>query len=263
MNTVEYHRIAPDDSLADLVEHYWTVVSSAPEEPLRAVLVPNGRATIQFCLGIPGSRLSATEPTRQNADVYLPTGTEPLVIEQEGPSHYVGVQFTPWGARALFPEAPTRPAQVETTLGALPDKAALESGPAEELDRWLKRFLPGTGPTGGLLPESTALIDSAPSAIDVHQLRTRLNVSASTLYRAFRHHIGLSPKQYIQVMRYRAFTDRLLEEAGGHPAALLASLSGYADQAHASREFTRFTGMTARAFRDTYDGIALLMARRE
>lgn len=50
-------------------------------------------------------------------------------------------------------------------------------------------------------------------------------------------------------------------DASGEPAALMAALAGYADQSHASREFSRFTGMTASTFRDTYDGIARLMAR--
>lgn len=259
---VDYRRYAPSDQLCTVVEHYWSVVSPAPMSPLRAVLVPNGRATIQFCLGTPGRRFAFAEPVHQNADVYLPTGTLPLVIEQEGASHYVGIQFTPWGARTLFPSAPEQPVQVESTLGKLPDKRALATQPACELDRWLGAFLPSPSPPDETLRAAIELIDAEPSEIQVHQLQTTLKVSASTLYRAFRQGVGLSPKQYIQVMRYRKFTDNLLEEAGGQPAALVAALAGYADQAHATREFTRFTGMTATAFRDTHDGIARLMARR-
>ncbi|MFV2145836.1 MULTISPECIES: helix-turn-helix domain-containing protein [Isoptericola] len=258
---MDYRRHAPAPRLTGLVEHYWSVISPAPPGPLRAVLVPNGRGTIQFCLGRPGRRFAADTPARENADVYLPTGTASMVIEQEGPSHYVGIQFTPWGARTLFPRAPEQPAQVVDAIGPLPAKDALAEDPARELDRWLDGFLPGQ-PTGSpeLLARATARIDAAPSAVDVGSLTGELAVAASTLYRAFRRGIGLSPKQYLQVMRHRAFTDALLAEAGGLPTALLAALSGYADQSHASRDFTRFTGMTATAFRDTYDGIARLMA---
>lgn len=261
---MDYRRHSPAARFAGLVEHYWSVVSPAPPGPLRAVLVPNGRATVQFCLGRPGRRFALGRPTRENADVYLPAGTEPLVIEQEGPSHYVGIQFTPWGARALFAAAPEHPAQVEDVLGPLPDKDALAATPAGELDRWLAPFLPDVAPPEAeLLAAATARIDADPSGVDVGSLPAALAVSASTLYRAFRRRIGLSPKQYLQVMRYRAFTDALLAETGDAPTALLASLAGYADQSHAARDFTRFTGMTATAFRDTYDGIARLMARSE
>ncbi|WP_277212638.1 AraC family transcriptional regulator [Isoptericola croceus] len=259
---MDYRRHSPAPRLAGLVEHYWSVVSPAPPGPLHAVLVPNGRSTVQFCLGRPGRRFATDGPARENADVYLPTGTAPMVIEQEGPSHYVGIQFTPWGARALFPRAPEQPAQVVEAIGPLPGKGALAEDPARELDRWLDGFLPGQRTVSQeLLAQATARIDAAPSAVDVGSLSAELAVAASTLYRAFRRGIGLSPKQYLQVMRHRVFTDALLAEAGGLPTALLAALAGYADQSHASRDFTRFTGMTATAFRDTYDGIARLMAR--
>jgi len=266
IDSVQYTRYASNADLSELVEHYWSVVSPAPPGPLRAVLVPNGRATIQFCLGNPGRRFATGVPVQSNADVYLPVETQPVVIEQEGASHYVGIQFTPWGARVLFPGAPQQPTQVTEFLGPLPDKAALAVRPAEELNRWVAGFLPAD--TGAeirgrdLLAAAIRRIDEDPTGVQVQQLHAGLHVSASTLYRVFRCGIGLSPKQYIQVIRYRAFTDALLEESGGQPAALVAALSGYADEAHASREFSRFTGMTATMFRDTFDGIARLMARR-
>lgn len=258
---MDYRRFSPSGSSADVVEHYWSVIAPAPPAALRAVLVPNGRATVQFCLGTPGTRAAVGVAPEPNADVYLPVSTEPLVIEQEGASHYVGVQCTPWGGRALFPHVRQGAVQVEEALGRLPEKSALAADPADALDGWVQELRPPTVPRQQLLAAATARIDADPSGVEVHHLHQGLGVSASTLYRAFRHGIGLSPKRYIQVMRHRAFTDRLVEDAPGEPAALMAALAGYADQSHASREFSRFTGMTASAFRDTYDGIARLMAR--
>jgi AraC-like DNA-binding protein len=186
------------------------------------------------------------------------------VIEQEGPSHYVGIQFTPWGARSLFPDAPERPEQVETAIGPLPDPAALADDPASVLDRWLRARLPATLPTGvELLRAAVDVVDADPSAGEVADLADRLHAAPSTLYRAFRRRVGLSPKQYVQIMRYRAFTDALIAEGGGAPTTLLAGLAGYADQAHAARDVSRFTGMAASRFRDTHDGIAALMARTD
>ncbi|PRB19196.1 helix-turn-helix domain-containing protein [Microbacterium sp. MYb62] len=258
---MRYTRHAPATRLSGFVEHYWSVTAPAPPGALRAVLVPNGRATVQFCLGTPGRRFAAGGPSTRNANVYLPVGVEPFVIEQEGDSHYVGIQFTPWGARSLFPEAPTQPAQVVDAIGPLPDKSRLRGDPADELDRWLGEFARKDPSFAEVLPEAVRQIDADPSVAVVKELRVALAVSSSTLYRAFRDLVGLSPKQYIQVMRHRAFTDRLLERADREPAALLAAIAGYADQPHASREFTRFTGMTVTAFRHRYDGIARLMAQ--
>lgn len=261
---MDYRRHTPAARFDGLVEHYWSVKAPAPPAPLRAVLVPNGRATVQFCLGRPGTRLQRGTPPQQNADVYLPTSTDPIVIEQEGPSHYVGIQFTPWGDRTLFSAAPEHPVQVETHLGGLPSRAALAADPARELDRWLDRFLPAElPPIHRLLADATERIDHAPSRVELGSLPAALAVSPSTMYRVFRRDVGLSPKQYVQVMRHRAFTDALLAETGNAPTALLAAIAGYADQSHAARDFSRYTGMTATAFRDTYDGIARLMAQSQ
>lgn len=258
----EYRRYPPGRALAGVVEHYWSVVSPAPPGRLSAVLVPNGRATLQFCLGVPGTRRALGSAPTPNADVYLPVGTAPWVIDQEGPSHYVGVQCTPWGGRALFPQCTDgRAVQVRQAVGSMPAKEALTQDPAGALDQWLSTLDPAPVPHRALLAAAVARIDADPSGVEVHALHRDLGVSASTLYRAFRQEIGLSPKQYIQVMRHRAFTDRLLAETAGEPMALAAALTGYADQPHAAREFTRFTGMTVSTFRDTYDGIARLMAR--
>jgi AraC-like DNA-binding protein len=40
---------------------------------------------------------------------------------------------------------------------------------------------------------------------------------------------------------------------------MLASLHGYYDQAHAARDFKRYTGVTASSFQQINNGIARLM----
>ena len=257
---MEYRRHTPAVDLAPFVEHYWSVTSVSPVTAVRSVLVPSGRATMQFCLAEPGRRFAPGRPGQPNADVYLPNGTEPLLLEQRGRSHYVGIQFTPWGARALFPLTGAAPMLVAAITDTLPDKNALASTPASELDRWLLSSSPRAIQPEALLASATAMIDRDPTRVVVGDLPAKLGVSASTLYRAFRDRIGLTPKQYVSVMRFRAFTDGLVREGDSQPNALLAGLTGYFDQSHASRDFTRFTGMTATAFREAYDGIARLMA---
>lgn len=212
----EYRRFRPAAALTHVVEHYWSVISEGPVSPaasqrLVAVLVPNGRPTLQFCLGTPGTRRALDAPPVPNADVYLPVSTRPLVIEQEGPSHYVGVQCTPWGGRALFPQLTGgQPVQVQVAAGALPDGEGLAEDPVGTLDAWLSALAPPPVPQEALLASAVRRIDADPSAVEVSTLCRELTTSASTLYRAFRRGIGLSPKQYIQVMRHRAFTDRLM-----------------------------------------------------
>lgn len=250
----------PHHSLADAVEHYWAVRADAPPAPLRAVLVPNGRPTLQFCLAHPGVRIDPTTGVRTtNADVYLPATTLPLVLEQEGASSYVGVQLTPYGGCLLFSKAPTVPTPLRELASPLPTRDELLNEPSTALDAWLSAARTPKRRDVALLSKAVAAIDPHPADVEVASLARTVAASPSTLLRQFRTAVGLSPKQYIDVMRYRVFTDALLADGDPVGSSLLARLAGYYDQSHATRDFARFTGMTPERFRTALNGIALLM----
>lgn len=254
-----FRRYVPRAELVSVVEHYWTVVAPAPPTPVRAVLIPNGRATVQLCLGTPGTRTAVGGLPSRNADVLLPATTGPFVLEQVGASHYVGVQFTPWGARELWPRCPHEPAQLTDIAGSLPDRDALIDDPVAALDGWLFARFRGPGRNRALIETIVRHIDADPAGLGVRDLPTRVGASTSTIFREFVGRTGLSPKRYISIMRFRGFTDALLAAGHGDSGALLSALSGYYDQSHAGRDFARHTGMTPRRFMAAYDGIARLM----
>jgi len=263
MAALQYRRISPDPRLVGTVEHYWVVVAPA-DAAVRAVLIPNGRATVQFCLGEPGHRLRfGSESAEENADVFLPVTTEPLVLVQSGPSHYVGVQFTPWGAATVWPDAPRDPTPIGELAADRPTRAALTEDPGVALDLWLlTESSDDAGSVGrDLVVAAISLVDQDVGELTVAGLAAALGVSTVTLYRAFRRWVGTSPKEYLSVRRYHRFTSELLAQSRGDSSAMLAAAAGYADQAHAAREFRRHTGMTASAFRDRLDGIAEMMFR--
>ncbi|GGA57769.1 AraC family transcriptional regulator [Pseudoclavibacter endophyticus] len=264
MVIMEYRRFAPDPRLSETVEHYWLIVAPAPVEEIRAVLIPNGRATVQFCLGEPGHRLRpGTTSVELNADVLLPVTTDPYVLVQSGPSHYVGVQFTPWGAATAWHDAPREPTPIGDVATGHPTDAALKDDLCAALDRWLLAEL-SPGPVRGrrdTVVSAVRMVDQDTEGHTVASLGATLGVSTATLYRAFRRWIGISPKEYLSVRRYERFMARLIEQSRGNSPAMLAAAAGYADQAHAAREFRRHTGMNATAFRDRLDGIAEMMFR--
>jgi AraC-like DNA-binding protein len=257
---VRYERYEPTPALRDVAEHYWLVVAPAPRATLRAVLVPNGRATVQFCLATPGVRVNAAGMRARNADVFLPATSEPMLLEQDGASHYVGIQFTAWGARRLWPDAGGSPRPVSELTDQMPNPHDLAANPARTLDHWLTDLRPDTATDLSLIRGAVRAIDAGPDIVEVGDLPGLVAASPSTVYRQFVEHVGLSPKRYIAVMRHRRFTDALLLASQGDNAAMLAAAAGYYDESHASREFRRHTGMTAAEFRHSYDGIARLMA---
>ncbi|HSJ63434.1 MAG TPA: helix-turn-helix transcriptional regulator, partial [Gemmatimonadaceae bacterium] len=79
-------------------------------------------------------------------------------------------------------------------------------------------------------------------AVPITALQARIGYSRARLANAFRDQVGLTPKRYARVLRFRrALT--LLTEAR-LPFSTLALTAGYYDQPHMNAEFKEFSGFT-------------------
>jgi AraC-like DNA-binding protein len=101
---------------------------------------------------------------------------------------------------------------------------------------------------------------AVPFALD--ELRTssciRRIVQASgyshrTLISVFRRAVGLTPKQYSRVLRLQRVLE-IISTAGTPSLADIALDAGFTDQAHFSREFRPFAGVTPAAYRRALPG---------
>jgi AraC-like DNA-binding protein len=84
-------------------------------------------------------------------------------------------------------------------------------------------------------------------ARNICQIRETLNMSERTLLRKFESQVGVSPKVFSNICRFRRSFDKL--ESGKYDKlADIAFESGYADQSHFIRSFKEFAGETPRSF---------------
>jgi transcriptional regulator GlxA family with amidase domain len=67
-------------------------------------------------------------------------------------------------------------------------------------------------------------------------------VDSRNLERSFCAHIGMTPKQYARVIRFKRHYQALIAGAA-KPRSLSANLDGFYDQSHFNREFRFFTGV--------------------
>lgn len=83
-------------------------------------------------------------------------------------------------------------------------------------------------------------------AVSISELRERTGLTKTRLARAFREQIGVPPKLYARILRFRRLLGLLNQGAG--PLADLAFDAGYYDQPHMNAEFRELSGLTPREF---------------
>jgi len=95
--------------------------------------------------------------------------------------------------------------------------------------------------------------DMGSGELTADDLAAAAGCSRYAAYRAFRQAYGLSPSDYQRQLRVQ--TARRLLSAGGAPAQVAAD-AGFADQAHLTRWFRRYYGVTPSAYRAAAGGPA-------
>lgn len=95
--------------------------------------------------------------------------------------------------------------------------------------------------------QAIAVLDRAPQVLRIPMLARDAGISERRLAMLFRRHIGMSPKHYARLLRFRIVVDQahLAEHVNW---SQLAADGGFCDQAHFTHEFRRFAGITPSAF---------------
>lgn len=268
---LQYQTFSAPTDLLDIVEHFWAVENPVPLDGHREILIPNGRPTLLICIGEPGTRIEISGARVPNASNVAGMITTPIILEQSGVSSYIGAQLQPWGlARLGLPALVDESQPLATAIDRESEEGIVErcanepfgarrTMPLIDLLRDLRKPLAQSA-----LKEIQLLveaIDKEAGLIEVERLSANMQIGYDRLYRRFKVMLGISPKQYASIMRFYNFTADLLQD-DNESLARLASLQGYYDQAHASREFKRYTGVSQRQFRRALHGIAKLMQGR-
>lgn len=161
----------------------------------------------------------------------------------------VGVHFKVGGARRFFGVAAHELTERVVALEDLWGPAArrlrerlYEASPAAR-PLMLEEFLLTRAARFDLAPsvlDSLAAFDE-PRIRSVAEVNRRTGLSAKRLVGLFRDEIGLGPKEYWRVRRFRAALAQL--ELGARTGAAIAIDHGYSDQAHFIRECRALTGL--------------------
>ncbi len=235
-----YREIAPPEVLQHLVLTYW--VFEAPphlEEVYQHRVMPDGCVQLVYLrqpqvLHLVGPRLDA------------------LVVPVHPGAAYWGVRFRPGAAGGLLGLSCVDVREVvEPAMQHIP---RLASAMTEGLNRCtsvaeaLALFTDVLTPLAAQANAPDALVQAAVDALmeSQGQLRMRtlaeqVGLSERQLQRRFRQAVGLTPKQFARIRRFRSSVGNMLHDAP-NAWGRVAAEQGYADQAHLTREFQDLYG---------------------
>lgn len=229
-------------------------------QPMREHMLPSGAMHLVFRLNDAPLRIIAAQgdDTGQLVGSALVGGVHSryYVREMAAPSCSVGAVLQPGAALPLFGVAADELAGQHTSLEDLWGKGArvvherlLETSDPERqlaiLEAELARRLPRVH---CLHPTIAAVIERLPDLRSVEEAVRASQLSHRQFIARFRHALGLPPKTYLRIMRFQRVL-RALRQDAAMPLASLAADAGYADQAHFSRDFLEFSGVTPASFR--------------
>lgn len=247
---MRYREFEPCRALRPWVRCYWTKSGFVrPGERCVQRILPDGCADIIVELG------DAPAGGPRERTYAVGTMTRPLLVEDSGRLDYVGVRFRPGRAPAFLgialdeitddradlvdlwgPGASRGEERVASAAGTRARVAALEAMLLGRL-RDDDRIEPSR-----LVDDVVRRLQASGGGASVTGMAHRRGVSRQHLTRVFRRHVGVPPKLFARVVRFRA----ALRQAGSRPWAgwaRIAHESGYYDQSHLIADFRELAGL--------------------
>lgn len=249
----------------------WTLYRKRPETALRPYVQemqgyrefggrPVSRAEVPTCI-VPIIFVLDAGFSVETGTVSRPLGRsfaagftrKPTLIGSGGDAFCIQVDLTPLGAMRLLGPALADLtdhivdlADIDATFcDGLESRLVAQDGWAARfclVENWLTARLMTGYPDDQRLRVALAALGGASGEVRIAPLSERLGISRKHLHQLFKSRLGLSPKTYMRIARFqRAANDLRSAKAS---IAAVAAANGYADQAHLTREFRAFSGLS-------------------
>src|SRR5262249_7040956 len=241
--------------LAGLVEVIWYF--KGPTSSARKRILPNGMVEMLVNFGEPYRTISGAGPEWLKKAWLAGFASGAMVGGQPPRPDVMGVRMCPAGAYALL-NGPMREiselvVDLEDLVGRAADELAEQCYDAASVEERLRRAADWVAErvmkSRGIDPAvawAAGQIEQSGGAVSIAELRRRTGLSKTRLAEAFRDQIGLAPKLYARVVRFRRAAELL--QKGAAPLIEVALTAGYYDQPHMNAEFRKLSGLAPREF---------------
>lgn len=256
-----YHRIRSVSlPLAPYIEHLWTARGYLSVR-WRNMILPDGAMELIVNLGDPQKLCERNDLAKHTVFRHSWISgerTAPLVIDEIGYVHLVGVRLRAGGAWPFLGiplcEFANQVVALETIFGREIDDLRDQLGEAPDddsrfdlLESWLvQRAHSRTSSTPSVV-HALRIIHGGLEAVRIGKIADTIGISHKHLLREFDRCVGLTPKLFARLCSFQ----RVIRSVGQKAEvnwAHTAATCGYHDQAHLIHEFRAFSGLTPASY---------------
>jgi AraC-like DNA-binding protein len=267
-SNMRYWRMLPDPRLHPHVLCYFLArpssggIAAAGASQEDELLLPDGHSEIVLHLGGAFERWQLAGVARSEVmrrSYVIGSRSHSVLTRDLGPVTVAGIKLDPRALRWLLriPLAELRDSTLaldalgQRGLVQLEDEVACAASPnhvASLFDRYLLRALGDMPPADAAVEQLLRHIRSTRGALSIMQWAHERRVDASHLERRFADAIGMTPKRYARIVRFKHGYHALLARAAEPSlsrrrlAAPHRHLDGFYDQSHFNKEFRAFVG---------------------
>jgi len=240
-----YEEFDPPESLRPFVRAIWTYAAPSPSGSVQRI-APDGCPELILDIGRPYEEQGADGVFRlQPQALFAGQMTRPLALRLVGPVELVAVRFEPDGARDWLGHA-----------------AHLAVDQRLDMTERLKGVIAPAGDPVGQVQVMVDLLEAERIRSDWtldSLVRTEIEAAHAwrpsrardpaeqrALQRRFRDRVGIAPREFRSILRFRRVFDHIADPEADAVSWLEAGLeAGYFDQPQMARDFRRFLGCTA------------------
>ena len=238
-----YIQFRPHTELAPYIDAYWKVTGTVAELKTQKIL-PDG--CVDIILNVGDSVVNADKTIcMKNESAYL-VGTmtkfkDSILLPQ---TNLIGIRFKPAGFSFFYQYASLHELTdqtIEFEKKLAPEIGKYLDDPVPYLDRFFLNKISGSN--HGLL-DVIGNIEREKGRISVSAIAAKHCITPRRLERSFRQFIGVGPKEFTNIIRFRHALLLLKQKSKDSNLLDIALDCGYYDHAHLSNEIKKYTGNT-------------------
>jgi len=247
------------ENLRGLLDLVWWAEGCAAFPRKR--IFPNGRLELLVNLGPPLRLVEGAGEEEMRRGWLCGVQSGPVVVEMTGARGYSNVlalRLRPAGVYALLAHPIHELSGFNLDLVDVVGRAGAElhercAGARSVAERfqiaadWLFARVQAAPPMDPAIAWTAARIESSAGRSPIAALREQTGLSKTRLATAFREQVGVTPKHYARLFRFRRALGLLHDSPA--PLAEVAFEAGYYDQPHMAGEFRALSGLSAGEYR--------------